>query len=65
MSEDKDLLEKEKQGREASDENMKEDEIRKSLFSVSETGEQDRTDDHASSEYTYLYRMYDRKVLIP
>ena len=25
------------------------------------TGEQDRTDDHASSEYTYLYGMYAEK----
>ena len=32
MSEDKDLLEKEKQGREASDENMKEDEYEKVCF---------------------------------
>lgn len=33
----------------------------KSLFYVSETGEQDRTDDDASSEYTYLYGMYAEK----
>ena len=34
MSEDKDLLEKEKQGREASDENMKEDEYEQSVSCV-------------------------------
>ena len=64
MSEDKDLLEKEKQGREASDENMKEDEYEKVCFLCrrpeSKTG--------PMSRFLRIYifvRNVCRKVLIP
>ena len=64
MSEDKDLLEKEKQGREASDENMKEDEYEKVCFLC-------RRPESKTGPMITLLRIYIfvrnvcRKVLIP